>query len=94
MQFCSSSQNLAKRSYTMHPHTVFYSKASEGALYADASSGSSKADDEVAPGDVQQYIWIVTEEGTPTDGDPNCLTWLYHSHIKPTKDMSSGPVGK
>ena len=78
----------------MHPHTVFYSKASEGALYSDSSHGKAKADDNVASGHIQTYIWVVTEEGAPAEGDPNCLTWLYHSHIKPTKDINSGPVGK
>ena len=78
----------------MHPHTVFYSKASEGALYSDSSYGKTKADDSVAPGNVQEYIWVVTKEGAPAEGDPNCLTWLYHSHIIPTKDIDSGPVGE
>ena len=78
----------------MHPHTVFYSKASEGALYADSTSGAGKSDDYVAPGKTQTYIWVVSQEGTPAAGDPNCLTWLYHSHIKPTMDMNTGPVGK
>ncbi|XP_065054474.1 hephaestin-like protein isoform X2 [Rhopilema esculentum] len=86
-------KNLASRNYTMHPHTVFYSKASEGALYADSTSGAGKADDYVAPGKTQTYIWVVSQEGTPAAGDPNCLTWLYHSHIKPTMDMNTGPVG-
>ena len=78
----------------MHPHTVFYDKASEGAIYADHTSGKDKADDGVAPGQMHRYVWIVTGEATPAEGDVRCLTWLYHSHIVPTPDINSGPVGK
>ena len=34
---------------SMHPHGVFYDKASEGAPYADGTSGARKADDAVPP---------------------------------------------
>ena len=78
----------------MHAHTVFYDKGSEGAEYADSTTGNTKLDDGVVPGKIQKYTWIVTQAGTPADGDPNCLTWLYHSHIKPTPDINSGPIGR
>ena len=38
-------KNNATQPYSMHPHGVFYDKASEGAPYADGTSGADKADD-------------------------------------------------
>src|SRR3954451_2854233 len=36
---------------SVHPHGVFYDKASEGAPYADGAGPGTRADDAVAPGD-------------------------------------------
>ncbi|KAL7847206.1 hypothetical protein SRHO_G00221860 [Serrasalmus rhombeus] len=86
-------KNFASRSYSMHPHGVFYEKNSEGALYPDGTSGALKQDDGVPPGGTHTYTWTVKPEYTPTEGDSNCLTWAYHSHVVASRDISSGLIG-
>ena len=87
-------KNKASREYTMHPHGVFYDKKSEGALYEDKTSGSWKGDDHVKPGGSHVYRWLITENHAPTAGDDNCLTWMYHSHVIPSKDTNTGLIGE
>ena len=38
-------------------------------------------------------FWEVKKEHGPTQGDSDCLTWAYHSHINPMKDVNTGLVG-
>lgn len=85
--------NFATRSYTMHPHGVFYEKNSEGALYPDGTSNKLKEDDSVPPGGRYTYRWEVRPEFAPTDDDANCLTWVYHSHFDAPRDIASGLIG-
>uniref|UniRef100_A0A7N6BX88 ferroxidase n=1 Tax=Anabas testudineus TaxID=64144 RepID=A0A7N6BX88_ANATE len=86
-------KNFATRSYSMHPHGVFYKKDAEGALYPDGTSDRLKADDSVPPGGSYTYRWEVRPEFAPTDDDANCLTWVYHSHLDAPKDIASGLIG-
>ncbi|KAM5220957.1 hephaestin isoform 2-T2 [Ctenodactylus gundi] len=86
-------KNFATRPYTIHPHGVFYEKDSEGSLYPDGSSGQQKADDSVAPGDSHIYNWTIPEGHAPTDADPACLTWIYHSHVDAPRDIAAGLIG-
>ncbi|XP_074467992.1 ferroxidase HEPHL1 isoform X2 [Sebastes fasciatus] len=86
-------KNFATRSYSMHPHGVFYEKDSEGALYPDGTSGKLKEDDSVPPGGSYTYRWEVRPEFAPTDDDANCLTWVYHSHLNAPRDIASGLIG-
>ncbi|KAJ0004534.1 hypothetical protein NQD34_010748 [Periophthalmus magnuspinnatus] len=86
-------KNFATRSYSIHPHGVFYEKDAEGALYPDGSSGRLKQDDMVQPGGNYTYHWEVRPEFAPTDEDANCLTWVYHSHIDAPKEINSGLIG-
>ncbi|XP_058484126.1 ferroxidase HEPHL1 isoform X1 [Solea solea] len=86
-------KNFASRNYSMHPHGVFYEKDAEGALYPDGTSGRLKKDDSVPPGGSYTYRWEVRPEFAPTDGDANCLTWVYHSHVDAPMDISSGLIG-
>ncbi|XP_053501810.1 ferroxidase HEPHL1-like isoform X1 [Ictalurus furcatus] len=86
-------KNFASRRYSIHPHGVHYEKDSEGALYPDGTSGAKKQDDNVPPGGNYTYRWTVKPEFAPTQGDPNCLTWAYHSHVIAFKDISSGLIG-
>ncbi|XP_063807512.1 ferroxidase HEPHL1-like isoform X2 [Pseudophryne corroboree] len=86
-------KNMASRPYTVHPHGVFYKKDSEGALYPDGTSKADKLDDAVPPGGHHTYTWIVKQEYAPTPEDPNCLTWIYHSHIDAPRDIASGLIG-
>ncbi|KAK2881551.1 hypothetical protein Q8A67_018819 [Cirrhinus molitorella] len=86
-------KNFASRSYSLHPHGVFYEKNSEGALYPDGTTGRDKKDDAVAPGENYTYTWHVKPEYAPTEADASCLTWIYHSHGDAPKDIASGLIG-
>ncbi|XP_059820600.1 ferroxidase HEPHL1-like isoform X2 [Hypanus sabinus] len=86
-------KNFASRPYSVHPHGVFYEKDSEGAFYPDGTSGKHKMDNAVPPGGNHTYRWIVKAQYAPTDADPNCLTWIYHSHVDAPKDISAGLIG-
>ncbi|XP_061422642.1 ferroxidase HEPHL1-like [Lethenteron reissneri] len=85
-------KNLASRPYSMHPHGVFYSKASEGANYPDGQEFGSKGEF-VLPGQTHTYHWMVRDETSPGSDDPNCFTWIYHSHVNEPKDVNSGLIG-
>ena len=86
-------KNNASRPYSMHPHGVFYDKASEGALYNDGTSGADKEDDAVPPGKTHIYTWKVPERAGPGPNDPSSIVWLYHSHVNELKDVESGLIG-
>uniref|UniRef100_A0A8C4SAP0 ferroxidase n=1 Tax=Erpetoichthys calabaricus TaxID=27687 RepID=A0A8C4SAP0_ERPCA len=86
-------KNFASRPYSIHPHGVHYEKDSEGSLYPDQTFGKNKLDDAIAPSGSHTYTWTVTDEHTPTEDDPGCLTWIYHSHVDAPRDISSGLIG-
>lgn len=86
-------KNNATRAYSMHPHGVFYDKDSEGAPYADGTSGADKEDDAVPPGKTHVYTWKVPERAGPGPNDPSSIVWLYHSHASELRDVESGLVG-
>ncbi|KAM3834220.1 ceruloplasmin [Vipera latastei] len=86
-------KNFATRAYTLHPHGVKYTKENEGSFYPDNTSHSQKKDDAVQPGEQYVYKWDVTEDHGPAEGDSNCLTRIYHSHIDAPKDVASGLIG-
>lgn len=64
-----------------------------GALYPDQTSGGLKRDDAVPPGGRHTYRWVVSPDHAPMDGDANCLTWVYHSHVDAPRDIYSGLIG-
>lgn len=64
-----------------------------GSLYPDGSSGWLKADDSVPPGGSHIYNWTIPESHAPTEADPACLTWVYHSHVDAPRDIATGLVG-
>ncbi|XP_031232289.1 ceruloplasmin isoform X2 [Mastomys coucha] len=85
-------RNLASRSYTFHAHGVTYTKEYEGAIYPDNTTDVQKADDKVFPG--QQYLYVLhANEQAPGEGDSNCVTRIYHSHVDAPKDIASGLIG-
>ncbi|KAM9385764.1 ceruloplasmin [Pholidichthys leucotaenia] len=47
----------------------------------------------VKPGMVHTYEWEVPVGAGPTDGEADCLTYLYYSAVEPVKDTSSGLAG-
>ncbi|XP_062947427.1 ceruloplasmin isoform X2 [Cynocephalus volans] len=86
-------KNFASRFYTFHTHGVTYYKEHEGAIYPDNTTDFQKADDKVYPGQQYTYILHATEEQSPGEGDGNCVTRIYHSHIDAPKDIASGLIG-
>ncbi len=78
---------------SMHPHGLFYDKASEGARYDDGTSGTDKADDAVAPGQTHTYLWHVPERAGPGPMDPSSVMWMYHSHVDEVSDTYAGLMG-
>ena len=86
-------KNNGTHPYSMHPHGVFYEKASEGVAYNDGSSAADKEGGHVAPGQTHTYIWEVPERAGPGPSDPNSIVWLYHSHTNELMDVNSGLIG-
>jgi len=86
-------KNNGTHPYSMHPHGVFYEKASEGSLYADGVADGTKGGDVVIPGHTFNYVWQVPERAGPGKSDPNSIVWLYHSHVNERKDVNSGLIG-
>jgi FtsP/CotA-like multicopper oxidase with cupredoxin domain len=88
-------KNKASRPYSIHPHGVFYDKASEGAATNDgtAMGGMPMGGDAVAPGATYVYEWKVPERAGPGPEDPSSVVWPYHSHVKSVADANSGLVG-
>ncbi|KAL9983729.1 hypothetical protein ACROYT_G005948 [Oculina patagonica] len=86
-------KNKASRNYSIHPLGVFYNKANEGAQYQDGTSGNDTTDNEIMPNETYLYKWMVPEAVAPTENDPSCLTWMYHSNVDSTKDTHSGLIG-
>jgi FtsP/CotA-like multicopper oxidase with cupredoxin domain len=78
---------------SIHPHGVFYAKDSEGAPYADGTSGEAKADDAVPPGGRHVYVWKVPERAGPGRMDGSSVLWMYHSHTDEVRDTNAGLVG-
>jgi hephaestin len=86
-------KNNTTRPYSVHPHGVFYDKASEGAPYADATSGNNKRDDGVPPGEVYTYRWAVPGRAGPGPADGTSVFWMYHSHTDEVGDTYAGLMG-
>jgi hephaestin len=75
----------------MHPHGVFYDKASEGAPYADGTA--QKDDDAVPTGGTHTYTWKVPERAGPGPADGSSVMWMYHSHTDEVGDVYAGLSG-
>ncbi len=86
-------RNNATKPYSMHPHGVFYDKASEGSVYDDGSTAADKANSVVAPGQTHTYVWEVPERAGPGPADGSSIIWLYHSHANEQRDVNSGLIG-
>lgn len=86
-------RNHARRPFSMHPHGVFYDKRSEGAPYADGTSGADRADDAVPQGGTHVYVWPVPDRAGPGPNDPSSILWSYHSHTHEWRDVNAGLIG-
>ena len=78
---------------SMHPHGVLYAKDSEGAQYADGTSGRARHDDAVRPGGTHTYVWEVPERAGPAGHDESSTAWMYHGHVDENADTYSGLMG-
>ncbi len=85
--------NRTRFPMSVHPHGVFYDKASEGAPHADGTSGKDKADDIIPPGARYTYRWDVPERAGPGLRDPSSIAWPYHSHVDTVADTNAGMFG-
>jgi len=83
-------KNNAKHPHSLHPHGVFYDKASEGAEYDDGSGAKPGG---VASGATHVYTWPVPERAGPAHGEGSSIVWMYHSHIEEEKDVNAGLIG-
>ena len=86
-------RNNGTHPYSMHPHGVIYDKDSEGAPYADGTSGRDKADDGVPPGGTHVYLWPIPERAGPGPMDGTSVMWMYHSHVDEMLDVNAGLIG-
>jgi FtsP/CotA-like multicopper oxidase with cupredoxin domain len=82
-------RNNGTRPYSVHPHGVFYEKASEGAQYDDGAGQKSTA----LPGATHTYTWPVPERAGPSHGEGSSIVWMYHSHVEEEKDVNAGLIG-
>jgi len=86
-------RNSCRIAASVHPHGVFYAKASEGAPYADNTSGVDKADDAVPTGGRHTYTWLVPDRAGPGQHDGSSVMWMYHSHTDEVSDVYAGLMG-
>lgn len=86
-------KNNGTHPYSMHPHGVFYQKASEGSMYTDGVPDAQKMGAMVMPGSTFTYVWTVPERAGPGPADPSSVVWLYHSHVDEMRDVSTGLIG-
>ncbi|XP_069568180.1 coagulation factor V [Brachyistius frenatus] len=82
-------KNMASRPYSIYPHGLTIEKSEEGVNYPEGGNHSHG----VQPGETHTYVWKVTEEDEPLDGDSRCLTRLYHSAVDTPRDIASGLIG-
>jgi len=85
-------RNHATRPYSIHPHGVFYDKASEGSTYYDGGVAMRRGN-AVPPGQTFVYKWEVLERAGPGPNDPSSIVWFYHSHVDERRDINAGLIG-
>lgn len=86
-------RNNGTHPFSMHPHGVIYDKASEGAGYADNTTGAQRLDDGVAPGATYTYHWFAADRAAPGPMDGSSVLWMYHSHVDESADVNAGLIG-
>ncbi|KAM9377527.1 venom prothrombin activator pseutarin-C non-catalytic subunit [Pholidichthys leucotaenia] len=89
-QFHIIFRNLASRPYNIYPNgltQIFPLHKTSNAAENDLRSMA------VPPNGTFGYIWKLTTDDGPLEGDPTCLTQLYQSTVDPERDLASGLVG-
>eukprot|EP00168_Porphyra_purpurea_P019351 TRINITY_DN7671_c0_g1_i1.p1 TRINITY_DN7671_c0_g1~~TRINITY_DN7671_c0_g1_i1.p1 ORF type:complete len:768 (-),score=238.64 TRINITY_DN7671_c0_g1_i1:2-2149(-) len=87
--------NRGSHPASLHPHGLWYDKASEGAPYVDGSAAAERGDDAVEPASTHVYEWQVPARAGPGpgEGDGGVKMWAYHSHTDEVRDTNAGLVG-
>ncbi|XP_054452994.1 coagulation factor VIII [Anoplopoma fimbria] len=83
-------RNLASRPYNIYPNgltKIFSMPRSANAEEKDLRSTG------VPPNGTSIYVWRLTTDNGPLEGDPQCLTQLYQSTVSRERDLASGLVG-
>jgi FtsP/CotA-like multicopper oxidase with cupredoxin domain len=83
-------KNNSQGDYSLHPHGVFYTKANEGAHYADGDNGPHGI---LRPSEIYTYEWPVPERAGPGPGDGSSVIWPMHSHDHEGSDENTGLIG-
>uniref|UniRef100_I3JCH8 Coagulation factor VIII n=1 Tax=Oreochromis niloticus TaxID=8128 RepID=I3JCH8_ORENI len=87
-QFHITFKNLASRPFNIYPNgltKIFPLQRS--------TNGKDLRSMGVPPNKTFGYIWRLTTDDGPLEGDPTCLTQLYQSTVSPERDLASGLVG-
>uniref|UniRef100_A0A672J286 Coagulation factor VIII, procoagulant component n=1 Tax=Salarias fasciatus TaxID=181472 RepID=A0A672J286_SALFA len=89
-QFHITFRNMASRPFNIYPNGL-------SKIYPLQRSTNEAEKDlrsmEVPPNGTFGYVWRLTTDDGPLEGDPTCLTHLYQSTISPERDLASGLVG-
>ncbi|KAK2849050.1 hypothetical protein Q5P01_008884 [Channa striata] len=83
-------RNLASRPFNIYPNGL------TDVLPLQTATKDAQTDlrsMEVPPNATFGYIWRLTTDDGPLEGDPQCLSQLYQSTISPERDLASGLVG-
>uniref|UniRef100_A0A8K9VH27 Coagulation factor VIII, procoagulant component n=1 Tax=Oncorhynchus mykiss TaxID=8022 RepID=A0A8K9VH27_ONCMY len=83
-------KNLASRPFNMYPTgltRISPLRKTENEGEKDLRSLA------VPPNGTYGYVWKLTAEDGPLEGDPQCLTRLYQSTINPERDLATGLIG-
>ncbi|KAM8909589.1 coagulation factor VIII isoform 2-T2 [Spinachia spinachia] len=83
-------RNLASRPFNIYPNglsKIFPMFRSANAAEKDLRSMG------VPPNGTFSYVWGLTADDGPLEGDPGCLTQLYQSTVSLERDLASGLVG-
>ncbi len=78
---------------SIHPHGVFYAKASEGAPYNDGTGSADRGDDAVPTGGTYTYTWQVPDRAGPGPMEGSSVMRMYHSHTDEVADVYAGLTG-
>uniref|UniRef100_A0A8C4GQ25 Coagulation factor VIII, procoagulant component n=1 Tax=Dicentrarchus labrax TaxID=13489 RepID=A0A8C4GQ25_DICLA len=74
-------RNLASRPFNIYPNAIYVCLLPRVGIKI------------LPPNGTFGYIWSLTTDDGPLNGDPECLTQLYQSNVSPERDLASGLVG-
>uniref|UniRef100_A0A672J2R2 Coagulation factor VIII, procoagulant component n=1 Tax=Salarias fasciatus TaxID=181472 RepID=A0A672J2R2_SALFA len=96
-QFHITFRNMASRPFNIYPNGLSkiypLQRSTNGKLHLQHNVKKDLRSMEVPPNGTFGYVWRLTTDDGPLEGDPTCLTHLYQSTISPERDLASGLVG-